>query len=336
MRPKKSYSQNPEDIRRGFTAVELLATASAVMLLLMLLLPFVRAARTTAQQYRCKDKLKRIALALHNYHDTFRTFPPGWITSYQDGNSHGGFGWQVFILPFVDQAPLYNRINFSEVLPRATDSDGLLTMALTVYQCPTDSEGSTNRFRGGYGRSGYTGSYGSVSPPRWSDGRVEAYWPGAVPAITYQLPSNRLLRQPVPGVADWRESQYGAFDGLFAWNSRVRMRDITDGPSNTMMVGERSKISQWGIWAGVGSNRFETDAVTSADHRSPLNRSLSGYSSPHKGGMYTALCDGSVKFISDEIDSKADGTGVFQAIASKNGNEVFPPDAFKRGPLELW
>jgi len=88
-----------------------------------------------------------------------------------------------------------------------------------------------------------------------------------------------------------------------------------------LMVGERARVSRWGIWAGVGANRFETDVVTDCSHQSPINKSFTGFSSNHRGGFYAALVDGSVAFVSDDIESTAEG-GVYQAIASASGNEV--------------
>ena len=301
--------------RPGFTFVDLTAICAAVMVLLMLLIPAVLATRTSARRESCQNNISYLALAMHNYHDVYGCLAPGWVTNYQDGDSHGGFGWQTAILPFLEQAPLYNRIDTRMALPDADGLDGLLATRVDYYVCPASEAPKTNDYRGGYGTSTYSGNYGSKRPPRFSDGRLEAFWPGAVPAAFMSRKRTTALN-------------YGEVDGIFSWNSNTRFRDISDGTSNTLLIAERGRISRWGIWPGVGANRFEIDAVTDVSHLSPINQSLTGYSSEHGGGIYVGLVDGSVKFLSESVESTPEG-GVFQALASKNGNEVFSRDALK-------
>ena len=204
-------------------------------------------------------------------------------------------------------------------------------MPLSVYQCPSASKERTNSYRDGYGRSCYSGKYGSTILPRWIDGHTDAHWAGVVPAAIQGRSDNSRSKSSRPATTQTRHV-YGTSTGLFSWNSMARIRDVTDGASNTTIAGERSKISGVGIWAGVVSNRFETDAVTDASHRSPINHSLTGYSSEHNGGVYVVLLDGSVRFVIDSIDSRADGTGVFQRIAGKSDGAATPSDAFTKGP----
>ena len=94
-----------------------------------------------------------------------------------------------------------------------------------------------------------------------------------------------------------------------------------------MIVSERSSISGWGIWAGVGANRFENDVVTDVSYQSPLNQSLTGFSSAHTGGMFVCIADGSVRFMSSAIDSKPEG-GVLQFLGTRSGGEVISGDPF--------
>lgn len=327
----RMYPINLRTRHRGLTLVDLCVVCAASALLVLLLVPAVAASRRSARRGQCKNNLKEIGLALHNYHDVFRVFPPGWVTAYQDGDSHPGFGWQAFILPYMDKAPLFNRIRFEKMMPAPEENDGLLRVFVEEYLCQETDAHQTNKFRGDYAISTYSGNYGSYRPPRWSDGRVEAFWPGAVPAAMNRR--SRYSPRSRPNIEQPRN--FGHVDGMFSWNSSVRIADVSDGSSNTLMVSERGKRSEWGIWPGVGSNRFQTDQVTDASHQSPINKSLSGFSSGHNGGIYLLLVDGSVRFVADDIESKPEG-GVLQAIASRNGQEVFSDTVYSKEKLDLF
>jgi len=91
---------------RGFTLIELLVVIAIIAILIALLLPAVQQAREAARRTECKNNLKQIGLAIHNYHDSFNTIPPGWI-----GGT--GYSWQIFLLPGVEQSNLYNALNFN-------------------------------------------------------------------------------------------------------------------------------------------------------------------------------------------------------------------------------
>ncbi|MEZ6043047.1 MAG: DUF1559 domain-containing protein [Planctomycetaceae bacterium] len=315
---------------RGFTVIELLTVASCLSVLSALILPAIQDARSAALRTKCQNNLKSVALAMHNYHDVYNGFPPGWISRYRDAESEGGFGWQARLLPYVEQAPLYSKLEMNHPM---TEPEGLLTESVNVYLCPADTDApKTNPYRGGYGTSSYSGSLGTIAPNRWIDGRVEAYWPGAVTTYAALLRQGRPGKKTeedkqLPGPASLPEAMLGSPDGIFGWNISVRMRDISDGSSNTLMAGERSRMSGWGIWPGTGSNRFETDVVTDVSFQSPLNQSLTGFSSAHPGGLFVALCDGSVRFLSDEVDSRPEG-GVLQFLGTRNGNEVITGNPF--------
>lgn len=101
--------------RRGFTLIELLVVIAIIAVLIALLLPAVQQAQEAARRTQCKNNIKQLGLALHNYHDVYRTFPTGWI-AVENGrhNAHEGLngaGWGSMILPYLDQAPLYQKFN---------------------------------------------------------------------------------------------------------------------------------------------------------------------------------------------------------------------------------
>lgn len=310
--------------RRGFTIVELLAVAGCISVLATLLLPAIQDARSAGLRSQCQNNLKYIGLSLHNYHDVYNGFPPGWVSRYRDGESEAGFGWQARLLPYLEQGTLYQQLNMNDPM---TEPEGLLTESIKLYLCPEDAEApKQNPFRGGYGTSSYSGLLGTTAPHRWSDGRMESFWPGAVSTFAcgqYRQSENKT-KEPSQ-LAKMSDSFQAMPDGIFGWNSFVGMRDISDGTSNTIVVSERARVSGWGIWAGVGSNRFENDVLTDVSYQSPLNQSLTGFSSAHAGGMFVAICDGSVRFMSSAVDSKPEG-GVLQFLGTRSGGEVISGD----------
>ena len=134
--------------RRGFTLIELLVVIAIIAVLIALLLPAVQAAREAARRAQCVNNLKQIALALHNYHDTIGTFPPGGI---DDVNWFGTWwNWPAFILPQLEQRNIYNAINFSlrnisvtDNSLAAQDPNGTVWRSvINTYLCPSDSVGN--------------------------------------------------------------------------------------------------------------------------------------------------------------------------------------------------
>ncbi|MCA9046851.1 MAG: DUF1559 domain-containing protein, partial [Planctomycetaceae bacterium] len=196
---------------RGFTLIELLVVIAIIAVLIALLLPAVQQAREAARRSQCKNNLKQIGLALHNYHDTFTVFPPGYITRNINNTamatmeSGPGFAWGTMILPYIDQAPLYNHFDFNE---DATDHHNAEhgSEFLPVFACPSDPQ--PNKFT-------------------VTDGG----------GTTYELGSANYVGIFGYGSVTMNAGQPQG-DGLFYRNSRKGMRDVTDGTSNTIMVGE--------------------------------------------------------------------------------------------------
>ncbi|MDA0590395.1 MAG: DUF1559 domain-containing protein [Planctomycetota bacterium] len=287
--------------RRGFTLIELLVVIAIIAVLIALLLPAVQQAREAARRSECKNNLKQIGLALHNYHEIARTFPPGWIgvdraTGSQDFEGHNSFGWAVMLLPQIDQAPLYGRLDTTRSL-MDPGNQPLLLSVLPGFRCPSDigpevwdvpEEGNAANVLATVSSSNYVGNWGT----------------------------NELDDACTPG-------QPCISDGLFYLNSRIRFRDITDGTSHTFMVGERrhDKGLGWNAtWTGAvpGGEESLARILGVADH-TPNHRSahMEDFSSWHTGGIHMLVGDGHVRFISENIDERT-----FKALATANGDEL--------------
>lgn len=298
---------------RGFTLIELLVVIAIIAVLIALLLPAVQQAREAARRTQCKNNLKQIGLALHNYHEAMGVFPyavanPGesFSASTQILNHTG---W-LMMLPYIDQAPLYNQFNFSLATGNhnwvsgvvvggaaspANPNLALSTNVIRAFLCPSDNGpqnypgadstygcGVANSVKGSYGLSvsdgnGYTGMW--VNEPTTTK-------------------------------------------GMFGMNSRCNLRDVTDGASNSVAVVETTLAVDDGYtpaWAcashvgmGVnlgaarGVNNFRCCAWRSppnAQYQVGRNGEWGEPGSTHTGGIHVLMGDGAARFISENIDA---------------------------------
>jgi prepilin-type N-terminal cleavage/methylation domain-containing protein len=263
----------------AFTLIELLTVLGVIAVLSAILLPSVVQTQDEARRGTCKNHLKQLALAIHNYHDVYASFPPGWVAKDQKANSGPWYGWQAAILPYMEQAPLFNKLNLNDY---GKTDEAILKTVIPLYRCPSDSMIELNPLRGKYATSSYSGNAGS---------------------------------QRLPGSVDPLKT----LNGVFWWNSHCRFADIKDGTSNTFLFGERCITSGSGIWMGLTKNRNENDAISDCSHHSQLNKSIESFSSTHPGIVQFALCDGSVRLVSEKIDSSDDekNPGLFQKLADR-------------------
>ena len=280
------------------------------VVLATLLFPLILAAQSSSNESKCKNNLRQIGLAMHNYHDSYGQFPPGWITKDRRAAGLSGSGWQTALLPYMDHAPLYNQINFSVGFNPAGDAKYLAPFKTEVkgYRCPADVTPKNNPVRGGWPTSNYSGNGGSHPFPRWTSVPGKFVWPGIVPYAR---------------IPNWGENNTGIMNAN--WGARIS--HITDGTSNTIMVGERSAKSGAGIWPGVTAGYQENDAMTDGSHASRIQQSLSGYSSMHRTANFL-ICDGAVRPIKSDVDSKPNSgpgqlpQGTFQKLVSKADGQV--------------
>lgn len=293
--------------RTAFTHVECLACLSAAIILSSVLLPAILSAREASRLTDCRNHMKQIGLALHNYHDTFQVFPPGWVTGDRDSPYVSGLGWMTSILRLLDQQNVFNLVDPSsyglDEVPNEKAKAALRT-PIPAYRCPSDVTPEMNPFRDGWPTSNYSGNYGHRPFPRWIASPSMQYWPGQT----------------------WTLHDPRDFSGLFAPNSRVQFRNVTDGTSNTIMVGERSVRSGAGIWPGVTSGMHENDILTDACHASRPNQGFRSYSSEHDGINFL-MVDGAVKTFDPKIESLPNSSsdqplGVLQKLAARDDQQI--------------
>lgn len=312
----------------GFTLVELLVVIAIIGVLVGLLLPAVQAAREAARRMSCQNNLHNVGIALHNYHDSFRQLPSGWIADDQD-HHEPGWGWAAAILPNVEQSATFEQIQFG--LPIEADVHEQVRMTpITTYQCPSDvltpifaiAEGDEeddhdhdhdeDEDDDDHGHDDDDDDHGHESGVNVDAGHA-----------LFQIAKSNYVG--VYGTFDIHEDLYRG-NGLFYGNSRHRFRDILDGLSNTLMIGERNSRLGGSIWHGVIHDANESAAriIGAADH-SP--NSISGhfedFGSYHVGGSQFVLSDGSVHMITDSIDMK-----VYHALTTRANKEVIDANEF--------
>lgn len=279
--------------RQAFTLVELLVVIAIIGILIALLLPAVQAAREAARRTQCKNHLKQIGLAIHHYHDARGALPPGWLGDAPDGPP--GWGWAVAILPYMEENNLYDS-GLARHLPiHDLANAGGRQHVLEGFICPSD--------RG---------------PPTFTIGGP----PGTEENIDAGPPLFLVSRSNYVGVFGTMEIEDSpdAGDGLFFFHSRLRLADVTDGLSSTLLVGERSSRLGGSVWTGViqGANEEMARIVGIADH--PPNdpaAHFDDFGSFHSTGAHFVLADGSVAIFSDTIDEH-----VYRGLATREGHEV--------------
>lgn len=290
--------------QRGFTLIELLVVIAIIAILIALLLPAVQQAREAARRNQCKNNMKQLGLAFHNYHDVFNMFPPAGTVSVPIATVSGSqtsmdkvhaWPWPMRILPYLDQTPLYNQIGVGE-------------SSVTV---PANSS-----------NMGATNNYATAN-----NGTIEKLLTTTLPV--YLCPS-------APGGQTLNKYQHNLGTLMYAMNSTIavipngaspytrNIADVLDGTSNTILAGEKALMdapfvsigATWASFRACGSR------IGIVHHTSAMNTPFDGthdaanfcYSentpndvtravmaSAHVGGAHILLCDGSVRFLSENV-----------------------------------
>ncbi len=286
--------------RNAFTLVELLVVIAIIGILIAMLLPAVQAAREAARRMSCTNNLKQIGLALHNYHDTHRTLPTGWIGFNASGAAdfvgEPGWAWSTRILPFLEQQPLYETIDTNTWVADPVN-DRARVSTVPTFICPSD-----------VGKDVFT-LMEAIDEEHESTTPVTTLAKSNYPGVFGTLDMHAVCEQGEPGYNGCQGN------GMFYLNRNVAFRDITDGLSNTFMVGER--WSKWiqSTWTGVVHGGWHAPArvVAVASDGFPPNSEANveqqthNFSSFHPAGTNFLLCDGHVKMISETIDVETYG-----------------------------
>jgi len=314
----------------GFTLIELLVVIAIIAVLVALLLPAVQQAREAARRSQCKNNLKQIGLALHNYADAAKMMPPGKIfgseTQCQGWIRGNSSSWRVMILPYIDQAPLYNKINFADWIQcRDASGTGMASWTtarqtqIAAYLCPSDNNPPTL----GAGVQGIPGG-----------GTIGTNYAGIHAA------GSNCVYPSIQQTAGSECPNHGDNTGGMAYRGR-RFADFIDGTSTTAMVGEvyRGKAFQrleggpvdclnarcgwWTEESGFcgadgarGPNSKLKDDIDWTDPTTTGEVGARPISSIHAGGAHALFGDGAVRFVGDSVDGL-----LWRATCSAAGKE---------------
>jgi prepilin-type N-terminal cleavage/methylation domain-containing protein/prepilin-type processing-associated H-X9-DG protein len=299
--------------KSGFTLIELLVVIAIIAILIALLLPAVQQAREAARRSQCKNNMKQLGLAMHNYHDVMGNFPiasMGSRATLITDNNQSGNVWMRYIMPYIDQANMYNKWDETRQYAQGGNTALIRTVVPTLL-CPSDSATKT-----------------------WNN----------TPNYNYAV---NLGNTTVQSTNPFNGVSYKG--GPFKWSNSsttgysYKIRDIVDGTSNTILLGEIRQgqngqdlrgliwyVPHVGFTSHYPPNTSVPDNLSSGfcvaansaiglpcqgtSSSAPLNFSAR---SMHTGGVHVTMCDGSVRFASENID-----IGTWRALSTRYGNET--------------
>lgn len=314
----------PSQVRRaGFTLVELLVVIAIIGVLIALLLPAVQQAREAARRMSCSNNLKNLALGIHNYHDIFGSFPPGFIDAdfnppsfSTSGGQDGGYSWQTLILPMIEQSALHSQFDFTVHVYGSTggshggsvpSNHNAVSTPLDIFNCPSDIKPKTTTSQPDSSTVGY---HANIATSSYAGCRG-SYERNATPGS--ELQHHRTV-----------------CNGVLFENSEISFRDIQDGASNTLMLGEirwrsnnvgsKNNVLYGSVASGGQARADYINGNASVDQsagpfrhiratRTAINARTTNadkygraFASYHPGGAMFAMSDASVRFLSEVIN----------------------------------
>ncbi len=323
-------------VRRGFTLIELLVVIAIIGVLIALLLPAVQAAREAARRAQCTNNLKQMGIALHSYHDERNCFPMSYAAfgPFVNGatDTASGWGWQTMILSSMEQSPLFQASNFSLAVSAPANTT-VIASVINNYLCPSDP----------------------VPPAAFQVSDSSGNPVAIMGPTSYAASVGNDQSDSTTGL-----NNNGIGNGVFHRNSHVRLADITDGSSQTIMAAERAWTITSGPWAGVATNGvcrrgpanpcpttgalYYAAATLVQAHGNVLNTDtdpdggIDDFSSRHPMGANALFADGSVHFLKNVLRNsgkRADGSTIYspaslvlQALCTRAGGEVISANAY--------
>src|SRR6056297_612913 len=337
--------------RKGFTLVELLVVIAIIGILVALLLPAVQSAREAARRMSCQNNMKQLGLASHNFESSFKRFPPG-LTTFVNDRPRDWYGNTVFthILPFMEQQSIYDMWDWNETFeaairntsdptnPRLKSRDAASAQLVPSYLCPSDFA-QESVFELNYRRTGYATGFFSLSSYLANGGTHSTYF------------RDTDMQDDGMFYMTGEDSQPESYQRFLKDDAAAaRFADCVDGTSQTLLFGERFHfdrffdarlhnvsqrfsrypIGHWGAWAWTGGGNGTTHVFGSTrvppNYEVPedapssyasVNLRVSAFGSGHTGGVNFAFTDGSVSFISDQINMVT-----YRALSTRSGSEI--------------
>jgi prepilin-type N-terminal cleavage/methylation domain-containing protein/prepilin-type processing-associated H-X9-DG protein len=269
---------------RAFTLIELLVVIAIIAVLIALLLPAVQAAREAARRIQCVSNLKQIGIALHSYHSTNDTFPAGgWIPA-PSLNPNMNTGWSAAILPGIEQTVLYDSLNMNFPYNKAVNSTAVHTV-VNSYLCPSEPRNSSWNQASGDTFESADADYGGMYGPR---------------GLAFKSDVNSPPRGPM------------------IFNQNISLARITDGASQTILVGEDPEAIN-ALWAS-GHNIFDQSAPINARPPTEFGEELT---SQHPDGVNALFGDGSVHFLKNSTN-----VVVLSALCTRALGEVIDSSSY--------
>jgi prepilin-type N-terminal cleavage/methylation domain-containing protein len=317
------FSSRRPRTERGFTLIELLVVIAIIAILIALLLPAVQQAREAARRTQCRNNMKQLGLALHNYHDVFTRFPMGAIWGVRNTpTTHTAFHhtWLTAILPYIDQAPMYNQVNFSQPAVAQAHVDD----QIPAFLCPSDGSGITPiRDTWNFATTSYSGCNGY---DWWSRGMHQAGAGSFVQGGVFDPLGSVKISDIIDGtsntvaVGETDRAGYTAGPGFTNGTGRHRVgrgeavfRSAFVAATFTQDLNEGGKTATPGVTDGIPFVHPDGSAITNWFRLAPymyvptfhsvngINAEWPGLSSYHVGGVHVLMADGAVRFVSQNM-----------------------------------